>query len=418
MESIGIKLSRMLALLCCLVMPLSYAQQAPPEPDRYREALELLEHGDRNGAIDRYNRLLEDMPNHAGAWLDLALLYCEQGLATRAHQIFDHIEKQFEPPRAILELIRHYRSEGCAFTPVPSERWTLSLSGGHTDNVNHGLSNPVIDFALPLGVASVRLGETFLPRASALAAVSGSYVKEIQSLPGTMWFAGFTEKRFPNVQEFNQRSLLTGVLLQRAFGNWLQETELVATHLSLNEHTHQTGLLAQGTLWLPPLSESAPRFGVEIAASRWRYPKDPLYDSTIAEGGVSGKWVPIKRIVLRGAVGPLFDFAARQRPGLDRHGYHANLSGQWIVSDEIRLDGSYRYRVLKDDAAYSPLFGERKHQSTQSQLLMAIQAKTSVSSPATWRLEWEQSQSRDNIPLFPYTSRTLTLSWQYQWGTF
>jgi hypothetical protein len=418
MRSIGDNLTRIVILLSCLVMPLSYAEQTAPESDRYREAVELLERGDREGAIDRYNRLLEDMPNHAGAWLDLALLYCEQGLPGRAHEIFAHIEKQFDPPSAIRELIQHYRSEGCTTTPAPTQRWTLSLGGGYTDNVNHGISNPVVDLTLPLGVTSVRLGDTFLPRASSLAALSASYVREVKSFPGMIWFAGITEKRFPNVQEFNQRSLLSGLMQQWAFGDWLQELELVATHLSLNEHTHQTGVLAQGALWFPASGERAPRFGIGLAASHWRYPKEPLYDSTMMEGGASARWWPMPSILLRAAGGALSDMASRQRPGLDRHGYYINFGGQWAASGDVRIDGDFRQRLLQDEAPYSALFGERKHHSTQRQFVLAIQAKTHASSPATWRLEWEQSQSRDNIPLFSYTSKTLTLSWHYQGSAF
>lgn len=399
-------------------MPFAATGQISPEPDLYQEALQLIEKGDTSGAIDRYNRLLKELPNHAGAWIDLALLYCELGEVTHAHQIFDQVEQQFQPPPAILELIRHYRRQGCVSARAPSGRWSLSVSAGHTDNVNHGLSNPVIDLTLPLGLTSIRVGGAFLPRSSAIATVGASYVQGIKALPGALWFIGGTEKKFPSVQEFNQRSLLTGITQQRTVNGWLQEYELVATHLSMNERSHQAGILAQGALWLPATSERAPRFGVEVAASRWRYPHDPLYDSTVFEGRINARWVPNSRMMLRGAIGPVADLASRQRPGLDRRGYLFHLHGQWAISDQLRIDAGFRQRRLQDEAAYSPLFGTRKHHSTQRQFLVGLQSRKDMASPSTWRLEWERSESRDNIPLFPYTSQTLAISWQYQWDVF
>lgn len=407
-----------LACLVCLVMPLAYAEPAPTEVDLYQEALQLIEKGDKQGAIERYNHLLESIPNHAGAWMDLALLYCEQGDVRRAHSIFEQIETRFDLPPAIREVIRHYRSKGCVVTAEPSARWSVNLSGGYTDNVNHGLSNPLIDLTLPLGVLSVRLNDTFLPRASSVGAVGINYVRNLETLPGTLFFAGVTEKRFPSVREFNQRSALAEVAHRRTVGGWLHEYDLVASHLSLNQQTHQVGLLTQGAWWLPTSGEESPRFGVELAASRWRYPHDHIYDSTMIEGRVNIKWMPTQQLALRGAAGPMIDNAEQQRPGLDRRGYLLSLAGQWTVSDRVRLDANFRQRVLHDEAVYSPLFGATKRRSTQQQFTVGVQARTDPASPAAWRLEWEHARSRDNIPLFPYSNHTVTLSWHYHWDTY
>jgi hypothetical protein len=416
MASNRASLWRRLALLCWTVSSIATAQPAPAEPDLYQEALQLLEQGDRLGAIERYNRLLQTLPNHAGAWLDLGLLYCEQGDVGRAHQIFDQVESRFAPPPAIRELIQHYRTVGCVSNPAPIARWLVTISGGHTNNVNHGLRSSEID--LPLIGTSLILDKAYLPRSSATAAIGLNYVRPLKSLPGTQWFVSLTQKHFASVQEYNQSSFLAGLTHQRAIGAWSQESELVATYLSLGGRTHQTGFLGQTGLWMPVTGSGKFRFGAEVAASRWNYPRDPLYTSTIVEGRVAAKWAPSERVLVRVAFGPLLDRAEQSRLGLDRKGYNLTLNGQWAASDTLRLDAGFRQRRQQDEAVYSPLFGEIRRRSTQRQWVAGLQYKSSAAAPGAWRLEWERAQSRDNIPLFPFSSQTLTLSWQYQWDQF
>lgn len=396
----------------CLVASGAFAQSAELVPDNYEEALKLLELGDREGAIEQYNLLLDKLPNHAGAWLDLALLYCEQGEVARAHQIFEHVERQFQPPPAIRELILHYRASGCAPRPAPKGRWVVTLSTGHTSNVNRGLSNPVVELTLPFGITPVRLGDAFNPRASALVALNASFTKEVRRLPGTSWFIGATEKFFPSVQELSQRSFVAGISQQRAIQGWQVESELAVTHLSLDERSHQTGLLGQVGAWAPAINPRTPQFGADLSVSRWRYPHDPLYDNRIIEGRFNMRWVASERVALRASLGRVVDIASNARPGLDREGYSFYTGAQWLLSDLLRADASFRQRRLTDEAVYSPLFGERRHRSTQQQFLAGIQTQSIPGLPGTWRLEWERSASRDNIPLFPYTSRTISVSWQ------
>lgn len=408
-----------MALICLLVVASVQARAQPggEEAAIYQEALQSLERGDKEGALARYNQLLEKVPNHAGAWLDLALLYCEQGEAGRAQRLFDHIEKQFAPPPAILELIQHYRRQGCQPQPQPFGRWTLSVNGGYTDNVNHGLSNPVIYLDPSVGAPEVRLSDQYRPRSSAHGGFGLNYTGNLAGWPGAQWFAGVTQRNFPSAREFDQRLLLAGVGQQRKWAGRTLEFQLAATHFSLHDQTHQVGLMAQAGAWALPPAPGRPWLGLEAALSRWRYPRDPSYDSTLIEGRVKWLWA-VERVQIRGNLGPLLDRADGQRPGLDRRGYTLNLGGQWATSDRTLLDVNFRQRLLRDEAVYSPLFGDQKHRSLQRHLILAYQWKETPVAPVAWRLEWERFESCDNIPLFPYTSQTLTLSWQYQKDVF
>lgn len=407
-----------LAVCAFVVSALAHSQAVIEPTDQYQEALQLIEQGNTAGAIEQYQDLLKKWPNHAGAWLDLALIYCEQGEVSKAHQIFDHVEQQFRPPAALQELVTHYRKSSCVPTRAPKGRFSLTLSGGHGSNINRGLSDTIIGLILPQGEALYKLDDAFKPRSSASMAMSASYIQDIQSLPGASLFGGITEKRYPSVQELSQRSLIAGFSRQRQVGQWQQEFDIVATHLSLDERSHQTGLLVRGGVWFPPGGQGEPRFGADLALSRWRYPHEPAYDNKIIETGFNMRWALTSRLGLRGTVGKVFDLASNARPGLDRHGYFVNVGMQWLMSETYRFDAGFRQRRIRDEAAYSTLFGDRRHRSQQNHIQLGVQMEKNTITPGIWRMDWERAQSRDNIPLFPYKSRTLTLSWQYQADVF
>ncbi len=69
------------------------------------------------GRLDETRELLQQVlrlqPNHAGAWMDMAVLQCNTGYAADAEALFDAIENRFAPPPALLEVIRQLRDRGC-----------------------------------------------------------------------------------------------------------------------------------------------------------------------------------------------------------------------------------------------------------------------------------------------------------------
>ena len=138
---------RTMAALALLLSPgLALAQPAPAEPTPsaeerlYQQALESLAEGRKSDASDQMTRLIGMVPQHAGAWLDLALIQCSLGQTNEAERLFATVETRFDPAREILELIAEARDTGCmAWTP--SSSGALSLTRGVDDNVNQGASN-------------------------------------------------------------------------------------------------------------------------------------------------------------------------------------------------------------------------------------------------------------------------------------
>src|SRR6185437_15823876 len=81
------------------------AQDPPSNQDLYLDAMKSIAEGRQDDADDTLTRLIEHEPQHAGAWLDLAIIQCELGRAAEAERLFTIIEARFSPPPGIEEVI-------------------------------------------------------------------------------------------------------------------------------------------------------------------------------------------------------------------------------------------------------------------------------------------------------------------------
>ena len=97
------------------------APSPTPEETLYQEALQSLAEGRKSDASAQMARLIDMVPQHAGAWLDLALIQCSLGQGDEAERLFASVETRFNPRREILELIAEARDTGCvSWTPTSS----------------------------------------------------------------------------------------------------------------------------------------------------------------------------------------------------------------------------------------------------------------------------------------------------------
>ena len=124
----------LLGLLMLLPFP-AWADTDAPAANPYLEAMQPLIEGRFEEASEALHRLVAQEPEHAGAWLDLAILQCRLGNAEEAEILFQAIEVRFDPPPGIREIIALQRAKGCQ---APAPRWEgrLRLSRGSDDNVN------------------------------------------------------------------------------------------------------------------------------------------------------------------------------------------------------------------------------------------------------------------------------------------
>ncbi len=107
--------------------------------------MKSISEGREKDADDALSRMIEQEPQHAGAWLDLAIIQCELGHAAEAERLFKIIETRFAPPPGIEAVIAAHRLNGCKGWQAHNKVSVL-LGRGFDTNVNQGASKPVFQF--------------------------------------------------------------------------------------------------------------------------------------------------------------------------------------------------------------------------------------------------------------------------------
>lgn len=369
---------------------------AQSETDTYPQALQALASGQDDQAETLLLTLLKQNPRHAGAWLDLALLYCERGQASRAFALFDEIERRFEPPSGIQGLIRHYRQQGChASARQATTRTTLSYALGHADNVNLAPSSERINILLDWVPATLQLQDSFRPKADAFQELS-LYVDHTQ-------------------QNASLQFMLQGRLHQHtpeqdsvyALAGWVPNTQLQlwATHLQLGGQAYQQGLHAL-------LSAPAQAITPEVQLARLLYPSASGYDAWQIEPRLRWRWQGAGGHHLELAPGYLWDKASGQRPGGDRHG--ATLQALWWMAPAGQpwdWGARLRWQHQRDASDYGGLW----QHTTRENDYWRLQAWLgyALSKQQRLALEWTSQRASDRVDLFDYNNTGVYLLWQY-----
>lgn len=375
----------------------------------YREALESLAEGRKNDASEQMLRLIDMVPQHAGAWLDLALIQCSLGQSDEAERLFASVETRFNPGREILELIAEARDTGC-MSWTPSSTAAVTLARGVDDNVNQGASNSSLIIEGPDGTIELPLLEDFLPKRDHYTQVGVDYVRDITA-NGTLGFVQFYGRRYDQLREYDTTALYAGIESPWRFQQWLVRTTGSLGVSGLGGRLYQRQAQAQVRI-TPPLP-LPPRTQLHVigAATRTDYASLVAFNSRMLEGRVlvSHQTGSFSTNV---SAGLLTDRALNDRPGGNRHGNYLSLTLrqpiQWGVTGEL----AYTRQTWNSAAPYSPalLIDEVRAQRTQ---VMRAALTYQIGKQHSVVLEARAVRNRENISIFQYNNRQLQLSWQW-----
>ncbi len=406
-------------LFACLALALApcwaLAQSDAPAPDAgpeealYQEALQSLAEGRKNDASAQMTRLIGMVPQHAGAWLDLALIQCSLGQGDEAERLFASVETRFNPRREILELIAEARDTGCvSWTPASST--AISLTRGVDDNVNQGASNSSFIVEGPDGAVELPLLEDFLPKRDQYTQVSADYVRDVTA-NGTLGFLQFQGRRYDQLRDYDTAALYAGVESPWRFRQWLLRTTGSLGVSGMGGHLYQRQAQAQVRV-TPPLP-LPPRTQLHLigAATRNDYASLDAFDSSMFEARVllSHHTGSFSTNV---SAGLLTDRALNDRPGGNRHGNYLSLNLRQPIAWGVTAELAYTRQTWNSATPYSPelLIDEVRAQRTQ---VMRATLSYPIGKQQSVVLEARAVRNRENISLFQYNNRQLQLSWQW-----
>lgn len=404
-----------IAFVLLVALPASSCIAADgPEPSLqdsiYRAAMESIQTGDKEQAIAQLEVLVLEAPNHAGAWLDLAILFCEAGAEDRALALFSYVETRFHPNPGVQEIIANLRSKGCA----PARAWPRlrsQLSLGFDSNARLGSAHNEISLGPPDNPIDVILARNQRAQSSGFGGLSIQIAA--QPWASTEIFAHFDRRDFTNTPDVNSSVWALGFVQEApsGFGKQILFSGAIGQMSLGGEPFYRSAtLMAQLPLaspdgWIPGLT-------VDGTITAYRFELNPLFDSRVwsIQGHLQSTFGPGQQTF---SLGVLNDMAEAGRPGGDRRGWLMQWEMGWPTPSNNRWEFLGRQQRLIGTSAYSPgLIDQRRDSTTR----VAIVGYTMpVSQNHEVRLQTRYQHNRDSISLFRFESLAAEISWSCSW---
>jgi hypothetical protein len=375
----------------------------------YAEALQILAEGRRNDASDALFKLVSKVPQHAGAFLDLALIQCQLGHPLEAERLFREIETRFSPPPGILEVIAAQRANGC-LAWQRQRHWSATLGRGHEQNVNQGASNPFFSFGSGPSQTPVELSPDFLPQADNYTALAADYSLELTS-NGTIGLAQLQARHNDRLSQYDNASLYIGVERPWRFNNWGLRTSATLGVLRLDGHLYQRQSQLQARLTPPLRLPKAWQFNFSTGATNVQYATLANFDSVTLDlrAQLNYRKNQTQAIITAGYAN---DHAAAERPGGDRQGWFTSILGRTRIGDSVFGELGWTRQTWRGQSAYlAPTIPQTRDQETQvlrAALLVPLNNRHSL------QIELRHVRNKENISIFQYNNNQIQVNWLLQ----
>ncbi|MET0264780.1 MAG: tetratricopeptide repeat protein [Duganella sp.] len=393
------------ALLAALAPSAARAQQAPAEEDLYLSAMQSIAEGRRGDASDILNKLLSKGAQHAGEWLDLAMIQCALGHADDAEALFQRIEREFAPPQGIRDIIAQQRLLGCQRWSAQS-LWGASATRGRDSNVNQGSISP---FYTNGDGISLELLPEYRPKGDHYSAVSADYLRELNAA-GDLVFVQAYLRKYDHLSAYDTASAFVGGEHQWQLGKWQMRTSGLVGALTLGGALYQQQAQAQLRVAPPQKLPKGYDFSVLGSVSRLRYQTLSNFDATTYEiRPVLG--YRSERGQAQLSAGYQRDLGNVRRPGGDRTGWSARFYGRRVLIADIQAELELSSQHWNGAAAYSPGLIDTVRRQNNTVLRSVLTYP--LGNGHSVQLEWRQARNRESVSIFQYNSRQVQLSWRW-----
>jgi hypothetical protein len=400
--------SFMLALLPLAAHAQSQSEsEKPAVQDLYEKALQSIAEGRKTDASNTLMQVIENEPNHAGAYLEVALIQCGLGRADEAERLFAIIETRFNPNEGILEVISSARDTGCdRWRPVSSS--SVMIGRGYDDNVNQGARHPTgLDTD---GLELEGLLDEFLPRSDQYTALTADYMRELTP-NGSVGFAQLILRRNDTESRFDSTALYAGVEAPYRFGKWTLRATGIGGIVMLGGKIYQRQVQLQARVGPPFQLPDKLQFNVIGGVTHAQYTSLTNFDSDTYE--MRGQFTyRAAEVHASASIGFAKDLARSDRPGGDRQGATLNVLLRRPVYGSATGELAYTGQKWRSDLPYSPgVINQIRNQTTH---MLRATLMYPLKDNQYLQLEGRMVRNRENISIFQYNNRLIQLSWHYQ----
>lgn len=395
-----------IGLLCFLTPPAACAQPLPESEAAYEQALESIRNDDLPQAIARLESLRRQDPDHAGALLDLAYLYCQAGRKGRVEESLLILEAEFKPPPRIQALIHELRQRDCA-PAREGTKWALAVAVGRDSNVNQGSS--VRSFALGSGSnpTTVTLDDEFLPRPSLFLGVN-AYLSHAVDERNSIYGAVSTQQ-YASADGFDQALLSVGHGHAFSGRGWQVSSDLNVALRTLGGILYQESFAGRLQALPPAAYRAGLPFGLDLRVAYSRYPTRAAFNSLETTFLIPAFWQFSERVSSRVSAGWMLDQARENRPGGDRSGPLLGAELFYRHSDAWKGYAGWQARFLDGELPYAPPLLEMVRE--QRQHFVSLAAERKFAGAGALRIEYQHTNSADTIPIYRFNSDSVVFYW-------
>ncbi len=407
-----------LLLLAGLTLLPATAEPSPVNPAAtdtdtlYQEALTALRAGQHQHAIQLLKRLIARHPNHAGAYLDLALAYHRAGDRQAAEATLNQLLSRFDPPPAIRLIIERQRQALQDSPPAAAEpALSLHQTLGYASNVNAGPRERAVEIDLGYGPLQLSLDESSRPQGDRYSETGLRARHDIPLHSLTLSLIGQADiRRYATLSSYDTDFLHAGLLLARPPHPLGWDLALYLSHLRLDNATYlNAGILGAGLHWQPA---PGTRLHTQLQGIREDYPGDPIYDARLTRARLGIDWAQTSPWKLSANIEWEHDQALAGRAGGNRHAIGGRLGVARLLSPQDQLELAAHALIRRDQSPYSPLLFANEHRTIQRHELTALYSHR-LNRHLIGSLELSVRQDRSNIELFSQDNwqAELRLTW-------
>jgi tetratricopeptide (TPR) repeat protein len=398
---------------------LANENQLSGQPDfDYALGVMALDLGQAGFAQSALERVVLMNPNHAGAWMDLAIASYQLGEFERAQQIITHIEQNFNPTAALkLQLSQVKRK--ISYQPlVQGWRGAVSLSYGYDSNVNSGLSDGSFYLSLGAGVpVMVEVADSQLPIADQAQQMRGNLHRFFQHENGaeTMVAAGLMLKEYQNQGDYDYVDGALAINYRRPFfsdKDWLINLGANARYIYFGGKPLGHFLTASSGV-SKKLGQC--EMGGRLDLEQRTYQANNYFDSTLP-------WLALtygcqtEQMLYGFGLRTGKDMVSGPRPGGDT----SKVEGNAFVRGQLAGGLSYSALVYaaeyRDDKGYSAIINNNAKRKIHrlGQRLELQYALPRIGPNWSAQLELENSKDHSNLPIARIDGQQVWLGLRYQ----
>jgi hypothetical protein len=312
-------------------------------------------------------------PLHAGARLDLALVYCELGNALQAEALFQALETEFDLPSGISQVITLQRERGCAgptdsASPEAGRFWAEAFAG-YSSNANLATRQERVVFGPQAPIPSLDLAPQSRQRSDRFlgtnAGLSGSFSLDAAgfNVPAAYLQLGLSHKAYQRSPWLDTSGL--SLVAWQPFGDGGKGAGAGMANSGLglgfsqwwvDGRAQETAFRVRAEYWgsLNGIY-SGLRAGVSAAVLDQRFADNAAFDSRRAELGIRLRQSLNGQSFASLALDRFEDRAEGLRPGGHRQGWAGQTAIFWPYAHG-RLQLAWLAQKTSDQDPYNVLF--------------------------------------------------------------